>query len=212
MKSILNLQDSSLFLMLSTLVLVLLFSIAIMLFLHYRNIKLQKLKLEINFQKLLHQYHQMKSLVSPKFTFGTQALEQKIDQISNKLNSSTLRKHPETYQIKQEILDINTLLKEWRRSIEQHRVIITIESFTNQFPILLELNNTEKKILLYSIMGYGIQDISTMLSLSQQHIRNSKSKILKWLSEFYQEEITIASLQKLVKVYPEENQIGIETY
>lgn len=190
MNVILNLSSQNMFLML-LLLSALLLLISIWSFFALRSLKLKKLKVELQHEKTLNQFQQLKSIVSPKYTLGSQIIEDKLQKIHAKLSIEPFRKFTEVHIIKSDILQIKELLSQWRSSIDRDQTLFEFEQYTQELPGLKKLNFTEKRILFYCIRGFSTTDISMMMSISQQHVRNSKSKIQKTLSEEMGREISL---------------------
>jgi DNA-binding CsgD family transcriptional regulator len=53
----------------------------------------------------------------------------------------------------------------------------------DKIPSLAPLNQTERKILILTIMGSRPKEIGSVLALNDQYVRNVKSKIKKLLPE-----------------------------
>jgi DNA-binding NarL/FixJ family response regulator len=55
-----------------------------------------------------------------------------------------------------------------------------------KIPSLVTLNQTERRILILTVMGSKPKEIGAVLNLNDQYIRNVKSKIKKLLPEEFQ--------------------------
>ena len=56
------------------------------------------------------------------------------------------------------------------------------------------MNQTEKTILGYLLNGQKIKDIAGLLSISEQHARNTKTRVLKMMSSEANSNVTIEDL------------------
>jgi DNA-binding CsgD family transcriptional regulator len=90
------------------------------------------------------------------------------------------------------------LIAQWRTNIYKDYSLIELEQYSQELPALKKLNHTEQRILLYSIRGFPTSEIALIMSISQQHVRNTKSKTFKILTDELGEEMNITQLQKLL--------------
>jgi DNA-binding CsgD family transcriptional regulator len=197
MKSLLNQNDPRISLMLLSL-LFFLSVFTIWNFFALRRIKLKKLKLEFQNKKIIHQFEKLKSVISPKYILGSQLLEEKIDKVCLKLSSDSFKKFPELSQSRIELIHMKELIAQWRTNIDKDYSLIELEQYSQELPALKKLNHTEQRILLYSIRGFPTSEIALIMSISQQHVRNTKSKTFKILTDELGEEMNITQLQKLL--------------
>lgn len=156
------------------------------LFITNRKKKLDIVKLE---NKLVSQELQMlrqdKELKDNVVNISQTVLQQ-VSQLSLRLRNANFAKDPEAIAIRQDIDRLNQLSESLSEPNLSASVYESYEYVFDRYPNLIELNSTERKILVLTILGNKPKEIGTLLNLNDQYIRNVKSKIKKLLPIEYQ--------------------------
>lgn len=168
--------------------------IAFVYFQKNRKIAIQKLQLELQNNRNLSELNQSKKQFAERLISTNQVFNKKLDKIASKLKQSNFGKDPEIIQIRRELESITEIKGDWSHELDQIKAIDGIHYLLDYFQCVQHFNQTEQTLLSYFINGHKVKEIATLMNLSEQHVRNTKTKVLKALSQEHQEEITIEQL------------------
>ena len=162
-----------------------------------KQITIQKLRLEIQNSRNISEIYLNKKQFAERLISANQAVNKRLEKISNKLKSSEFAKNPEIVQARKEIDAINVLKGEWSLEMQQIQTIDDISFLLDHFKCIQNFNQTEQSLLAYLLNGHKVKEIAALMSLSEQHVRNTKTKVLKSLSTEKKLEVTLGFLSEL---------------
>ena len=162
-----------------------------------KKITIQKLRLEIQNSRNISEINLNKKQFAERLISANQAVNKRLEKISNKLKSSEFAKNPEIVQARKEIDAINVLKGEWSLEMQQIQTIDDISFLLDHFKCIQNFNQTEQSLLAYLLNGHKVKEIAALMSLSEQHVRNTKTKVLKSLSTEKKLEVTLGFLSEL---------------
>ena len=162
-----------------------------------KQITIQKLRLEIQNSRNISEINLNKKQFAERLISANQAVNKRLEKISNKLKSSEFAKNPEIVQARKEIDAINVLKGEWSLEMQQIQTIDDISFLLDHFKCIQNFNQTEQSLLAYLLNGHKVKEIAALMSLSEQHVRNTKTKVLKALSTEKKIEVTLEFLAEI---------------
>ncbi len=175
--------------------LVLLFGVISFLFFQKnRKNAIQKLQLELQNNRSISELNQSKKQFAERLISTNQVINKKLDKIASKLKQSNFGKDPEIIQIRRELEGITEIKDDWSNELNQIKAIDGIRFLLDFFQSVQLFNQTEQTLLAYFINGHKVKEIATLMNLSEQHVRNTKTKVLKALSQEHQTEVSIDQL------------------
>lgn len=180
--------------LIGTILVLLLGGITFFFFQKNRKIAIQKLQLELQNNRNLSELNQSKKQFAERLISTNQVFNKKLDKIASKLKQSNFGKDSEIIQIRRELESITEIKGDWSHELNQIKAIDGIHYLLDYFQCVQHFNQTEQTLLSYFINGHRVKEIATLMNLSEQHVRNTKTKVLKALSQEHQEEITIEQL------------------
>ena len=158
---------------------------------------IQKLRLEIQNSKNINEFNLNKKQFAERLINANKSINKKLGQISNKLKNSEFAKNPEILQVRKEIESISELKGDWSTEMEQIQSIDDIGFLYDHFKCIQNFNQTEQSLLAYLINGHKVKLVAKLLDISQQHVRNTKTKIFKALSSENGSEVDLNYLLEL---------------
>jgi len=113
-----------------------------------------------------------------------------VSKLSDKIKNSSFSRDPDALMLKQELDRLSELSTSVSETDVQNDVAYSDFVFLfEKIPSLATLNQTERRILILTVMGSKPKEIGAVLNLNDQYIRNVKSKIKKLLpAEFQNQE------------------------
>lgn len=168
--------------------------IAFVYFQKNRKIAIQKLQLELQNNRNLSELNQSKKQFAERLISTNQVINKKLDKIASKLKQSNFGKDPEIIQIRRELEGITEIKGDWSAEMNQIKAIDGIHYLLDYFQCVQQFNQTEQTLLAYFITRHKVKEIATLMNFSEQHVRNTKTKVLKAFSQEHQKEITIEQL------------------
>jgi hypothetical protein len=110
-----------------------------------------------------------------------------VSKLSDKIKNSSFSRDPDALMLKQELDRLSELSTSVSETDVQNDVAYSDFDFLfEKIPSLVTLNQTERRILILTVMGSKPKEIGAVLNLNDQYIRNVKSKIKKLLPEEFQ--------------------------
>ena len=180
----------------SVLVLILL-AVGFALYQKNKKITIQKLQLEIQNSRNISEINLNKKQFAERLISANQAVNKRLEKISSKLKNSQFGKNPEIVQARKELDAITELKGEWSLEMQQIQTIDDISFLLDHFKCIQNFNQTEQSLLAYLLNGHKIKEIAALMSLSEQHVRNTKTKVLKALSSEKKIDVTLEFLAGL---------------
>ncbi|MFM6952144.1 MAG: hypothetical protein ACKOXR_03245 [Bacteroidota bacterium] len=117
----------------------------------------------------------------------SQSVLEQIALIVQKIRTANFAKDPEAVVIRQDLVRLTQLSQTFMEPNLSETVYENYEYLFHEIPALKVLSVSEKKIFILTVLGNKPKDISALLNLNDQYIRNVKSKIKKLLPESLQE-------------------------
>ena len=111
----------------------------------------------------------------------SQSVLEQIALIVQKIRTANFAKDPEAVVIRQDLVRLTQLSQAFMEPNLSETVYENYEYLFEELPMLKVLNASEKKIFILTVLGNKPKDISALLNLNDQYIRNVKSKIKKLL-------------------------------
>jgi DNA-binding CsgD family transcriptional regulator len=183
--------------LIGTILVLLLGGISFLFFQKNRKNAIQKLQLELQNNRNINELNQNKKQFAERLISANQAINKKLDKIASKLKQSNFGKDPEIIQIRRELEGITEIKDDWGNELNQIKAIDGIKFLLDYFQSVQLFNQTEQPLLAYFINGHKVKEIATLMNLSEQHVRNTKTKVLKALSQEHQTEVSIEQLIEL---------------
>jgi tRNA(Met) C34 N-acetyltransferase TmcA len=162
-----------------------------------KKITIQKLQLEIQNSRNISEINLNKKQFAERLISANQAVNKRLEKISSKLKNSQFGKNPEIVQARKELDAITELKGEWSLEMQQIQTIDDISFLLDHFKCIQNFNQTEQSLLAYLLNGHKIKEIAALMSLSEQHVRNTKTKVLKALSSEKKIDVTLEFLAGL---------------
>jgi hypothetical protein len=106
---------------------------------------------------------------------------QKLSEISETIRKSNLAKNPTMIGIR---MNLDRLAEVTYKEFEEEIKLDVFENFDylrEKFPVVQNFNKTSFRVLVLSILENSPRDISKLLNIDMQHVRNIRSKIKKQL-------------------------------
>jgi hypothetical protein len=127
-----------------------------------------------------------KELKEKTITLAKSVLLQ-VSKLSDKIKNSSFSRDPDALMLKQELDRLSELSTSVSETDVQNDVAYSDFDFLfEKIPSLATLNQTERRILILTVIGSKPKEIGAVLNLNDQYIRNVKSKIKKLLPEEFQ--------------------------
>jgi hypothetical protein len=186
-------------LFIGTLMVLLLALFSFLLYKKNKQIAIQKLQLEIQNNRSLYELSLNKKQFAERLINANNSVNDKLHKISQKLKSSHVGKDPEIIQIRREINSITHLNTHLDDEMNQIKSIDDVHYLSHYLNCIKDFNQTEMQLLFYFINQHKVKEIAVLTSLSEQHIRNTKSKILKHIQQEMGRSISFEELNKLHK-------------
>ena len=124
-----------------------------------------------------------KELKEKTITLAQSVLVQ-VSKLSENIRNSSFSKDPQVLLLKQDLDRLSELSTSFSELDIQNDVAYSeFDYLFDKIPSLAPLNQTERKILILTIMGSRPKEIGSVLALNDQYVRNVKSKIKKLLPE-----------------------------
>lgn len=180
-----------------TILVLLLGGITFVFFQKNRKNAIQKLQLELLNNRNLSELNQSKKQFAERLISTNQVINKKLDKIASKLKQSNFGKDPEIIQIRRELEGITEIKGDWSAEMNQIKAIDGIHYLLDYFQCVQQFNQTEQTLLAYFITGHKVKEIATLMNLSEQHVRNTKTKVLKAFSQEHQKDVSIDQLISL---------------
>ncbi len=180
--------------LIGTILVLLLGGISFLFFQKNRKNAIQKLQLELQNNRSINELNQSKKQFAERLISTNQVINKKLDKIASKLKQSNFGKDPEIIQIRRELEGITEIKDDWSNELNQIKAIDGIRFLLDFFQSVQLFNQTEQTLLAYFINGHKVKEIATLMNLSEQHVRNTKTKVLKALSQEHQTEVSIDQL------------------
>ena len=177
-----------------SLLVLLLIGALLMFYAKNRKIEVEKLKLEINNSRNLNELSKNKRLFADRLISSNQAMVKKINQIVKIIQKSPFSKEPDLIQIKKELIALTELEEDLEVEMNQLKVSDVLTYYSDTFLCIQTMNQTEKTILSYLLNGHKIKEIATLLMVSEQHVRNTKTRVLKLINAESNNQYTIEDL------------------
>jgi len=177
-----------------SLLVLLLIGALLMFYAKNRKIEVEKLKLEINNSRNLNELSKNKRLFADRLISSNQAMVKKINQIVKMIQKSSLAKEPDLIQIKKELIALTELEENLEVEMNQLKVSDVLTFYSDKYFCIQNMNQTEKTILSYLLNGQKIKEIATLLTVSEQHVRNTKTRVLKLINAESNSQFTIEDL------------------
>ncbi len=174
--------------------------LAAVLFMFYfknRKIEIEKLRLEINNSRHLNEINKNKRVFADRLISSNHAMVKKLNLIIKNIQKSKFAKDPEIIQIKHELTSLTEIEEDLFQEMDQLKATDVLMFISDKFHCINEMNQTEKIILGYLLNGQKIKDIAVLMSISEQHARNTKTRVLKLMS---QETNSIVTMEKLLQI------------
>jgi DNA-binding CsgD family transcriptional regulator len=188
--------------LIGTILVLLLGGVSFIFFQKNRKIAIQKLQLELQNNRNISELNQNKKQFAERLISTNQVINKKLDKIASKLKQSNFGKDPEIIQIRRELESITEIKGDWSNELNQIKAIDGIHYLLDHFQSVQHFNQTEQTLLAYFINGHKVKEIATLMNLSEQHVRNTKTKVLKALSQEHQTEVSIEQLIELKEKGP----------
>lgn len=111
----------------------------------------------------------------------SQTVLQQVAKLSDRLRTASFARDPEAISIRLDIDRLNQLSETLSEPVLSESIYDSYDYLFEEMPSLLVLSNTERKVLVLSILGNRPREISALLDINDQYVRNVKSKIKKLL-------------------------------
>lgn len=168
--------------LIGTILILMISGISFALYQKNRKITIQKLQLEIQNNRSMHELTQHKKQFAERLISSQDAVNKKLEKIISKLKGISVHKDPEIIQIRKELSSITALNHEWEDELQSVHSHENIQYLYDHFTCLRDFNQTELRLLSYFINGHKTKEIASLLSISEQHVRNTKTKLIKTMS------------------------------
>lgn len=179
-------------------VLVIVFIVILLLFyLKNRKIEIEKLRLEILNSRTLNENNKNKRVFADRLISSNQAMAKKLTSIIKNIQKSQFAKDPEIIQIKRELTLLTEIEEGLYQEMDQLKATDVLMFISDKFQCINDMNHTEKTVLGYLLNGQKIKDIAGLMSISEQHARNTKTRVLKMMSQESDSTVTIEDLMLL---------------
>jgi DNA-binding CsgD family transcriptional regulator len=162
-----------------------------------KKITIQKLQLEIQNSRNIDEINTTKKQFAERLISANQTINKKLDKLSSKLKNSEFSKNPEILQVRKELDSITQLKGEWNSELQQIESIEDIRYLHEHFQCIQNFNQTEQSLLALIVKGHKVKEIATLMNISEQHVRNTKTKVLKSMSREKGFVVTIDFLGKI---------------
>ncbi len=177
-----------------TILILVLMGVILMFYAKKRKVEVEKLRFEISNSRNLHEINRNKRIFADRLINSNQAMIKKINQIIKNIQKTSYSKEPELIQIRKELIALTEIEEGLALEMDQLKASEVLTFYLDRFPCIQELNPTEKTILSYMLNGQKIKEIAALISVSEQHVRNSKTRILKLISTEANQSLSIEEL------------------
>lgn len=148
-----------------------------------RKIQFQKLNLELENIRTVNQGNYSKQQIADRVLSVNRATHKKLNYLAQKLRQTKFAKDPEIIEIRSELNSISELETDIFNEMNQIKSSDNILYLAEDFKSILSMNQTEQAVLAFILEGHKVKEIAVLMSVSEQHVRNTKSKVFKMLSE-----------------------------
>ena len=160
-----------------------------------RKIQFQKLNLELENIRTVNQGNYSKQQIADRVLSVNRATHKKLNYLAQKLRQTKFAKDPEIIEIRSELNSISELETDIFNEMNQIKSSDNILYLAEDFKSILSMNQTELAVLAFILEGHKVKEIAVLMSVSEQHVRNTKSKVFKILSEDVGHNVTAEELQ-----------------
>ncbi len=160
-----------------------------------RRIQFQKLNLELENIRTVNQGNLAKQQIADRVLGVNRAAHKKLNFLAQKLRQSKFAKDPEIIEIRNELNSLSELETDILNEMNQIKSSDNILYLAEDFKSILSMNQTEQAVLAFILDGHKVKEIAVLMSVSEQHVRNTKSKVFKMLSEEVGRTVTSEDLQ-----------------
>jgi len=159
-----------------------------------RKIQFQKLNLELENIRTVNQGNYSKQQIADRVLSVNRATHKKLNYLAQKLRQTKFAKDPEIIEIRSELNSISELETDIFNEMNQIKSSDNILYLAEDFKSILSMNQTEQAVLAFILEGHKVKEIAVLMSVSEQHVRNTKSKVFKMLSEDVGHNVTAEDL------------------
>jgi DNA-binding CsgD family transcriptional regulator len=159
-----------------------------------RRIQFQKLNLELENIRTVNQGNYSKQQIADRVLSVNRATHKKLNYLAQKLRQTKFAKDPEIIEIRSELNSISELETDIFNEMNQIKSSDNILYLAEDFKSILSMNQTEQAVLAFILEGHKVKEIAVLMSVSEQHVRNTKSKVFKMLSEEVGHNVTTEDL------------------
>lgn len=145
----------------------------------------------------MNEINKNKRVFADRLISSNHAMVKKLNLIIKNIQKSKFAKDPEIIQIKHELTSLTEIEEDLFQEMDQLKATDVLMFISDKFHCINEMNQTEKIILGYLLNGQKIKDIAVLMSISEQHARNTKTRVLKLMS---QETNSIVTMEKLLQI------------
>lgn len=177
-----------------TILILVLMGVILMFYAKKRKVEVEKLRFEISNSRNLHEINRNKRIFADRLINSNHAMVKKINQIIKNIQKTNYAKEPELIQIRKELIALTEIEEGLALEMDQLKASEVLTFYLDRFPCIQDLNPTEKTMLSYMLNGQRIKEIAALLSVSEQHVRNSKTRILKLISTEANKTLSIEDL------------------
>lgn len=160
-----------------------------------RKIQFQKLNLELENIRTVNHGNYSKQQIADRVLSVNRATHKKLNYLAQKLRQTKFAKDPEIIEIRSELNSISELETDIFNEMNQIKSSDNILYLAEDYKSILSMNQTELAVLAFILEGHKVKEIAVLMSVSEQHVRNTKSKVFKMLSEDIGHNVTTEELQ-----------------
>ena len=161
---------------------ILIFTLRLLLRTRKKRSQIHKLETDIRESEILA-LQKEKELKEKTITLAQSVLVQ-VSKLSERIKNSSFSKDPDALFLRQDLerlSELSTSISELE--VQNDFAYNDFDYLFDKIPSLASLNQTERKILILTVIGSKPKEIGSVLNLNDQYIRNVKSKIKKLLPE-----------------------------
>ena len=157
---------------------ILIFTLRLLLRTRKKHSQIHKLETDIRESEILA-LQKEKELKEKTITLAQSVLVQ-VSKLSERIKNSSFSKDPDALFLRQDLerlSELSTSISELE--VQNDFAYNDFDYLFDKIPSLASLNQTERKILILTVVGSKPREIGSILNLIDQYIRNVKSKIKK---------------------------------
>ena len=161
---------------------ILIFTLRLLLRTRKKRSQIHKLETDIRETEILA-LQKEKELKEKTIRLAQSVLVQ-VSKLSERIKNSSFSKDPDALFLRQDLerlSELSTSISELE--VQNDFAYNDFDYLFDKIPSLASLNQTERKILILTVIGSKPKEIGSVLNLNDQYIRNVKSKIKKLLPE-----------------------------